>query len=128
MPSKGNKKRPLTEDEKHDCALLAAKWDDLKAAGKPLSQKQLAATYGATASLVSQFLRGYIALNETWKLRFAQYMGLAPQDIWPDWPYKALTAGPVPPSLEPIRRAWQNMTPEEQLALTTLALRGRNPP
>lgn len=124
---RNRRQTPLTIEEKRDAELLRIRWHAMMAAGSRLSQKQLSGQYGVHASLISQLLNGYVALNTEWKMRFAQYMGLAPQELWPDWPYRALTAGPIPPSLEPIRDAWSSMAPEEQLALTTLLLRRGQP-
>jgi len=120
------RRTPLSEEQKRDCRLLREKWDELKRAGKPLSQKQLAILHGVDPSTVSQILRLHIALNTEWKLNFADYLETLPQNIWPDWAYSRVTAGRIPEGMAPIAEAWPDMPDEKKLALATLALPGGN--
>lgn len=124
MASKKSSPRrtPLSEQQKRDCVLLVEKWRALKAAGRPISQKQLAVLHGVDPSTVSQMLRCHIALNTEWKLNFADYLEMRPQDIWADWIYSRVTAGRIPAGMAPIVEAWNDMPDEKKLALTTLAL------
>lgn len=127
MAAKKPRRTPLTEQQKRDCALLAQKWEEIKGAGRPISQKQLAGVHSVDPSAVSQILRGHIALNTEWKMNFAAYLDLRPQDIWPDWAYSHVTAGRIPSGMEPIVEAWNDMPDEKKLALMTLVLPSGNP-
>lgn len=113
------------EKRRRDARLLKEHWDRLKRQGRKLRQKELAARWDVDPSLVSQYLRGYLALNTEWKMRFAEYMDVAPQDIWPDWQYKALTSGSTVPSLSQIAEAWKHMADDEREAVLTLIRRDR---
>lgn len=68
-----------------------------KARGVPrLSQKELAAKHHVTAGLVSHYLKGREPLNVKWQLRFSDYLGIPPGEIWPDFPHKNFTPGVLP--------------------------------
>lgn len=75
--------------------------------------KDLALLYSVSPGLPFQYLHGYRALNERWMLRFALYMKMAPQDIWPDWEYRALTHRPSA-ELTLINERWPDLTPQAQ--------------
>lgn len=121
------RRTPLTEEQRRDCRLLREKWDELKKEGRPVSQKQLAIKHDVDPSTVSQILRCYIALNTEWKMNFADYLDVLPQQIWPDWAYSRVTAGRIPPGMAKIVEAWADIPDEQKLALATLLLPGGTP-
>lgn len=87
-----SKKRqtPLTQTEKDDAKALESAWKRVKAK-RDISQKEMAVIWGKTPGLVSQYIKGHTALNIEAKLWFAQYLRLAPVEIWPEFPFKWIT-------------------------------------
>ncbi len=81
--------------------------------------RDLALLYRVSPGLPAQYLYGHLALNEKWMLRFALYLKMAPQDIWPDWEYKELTHAPMP-DLILVNERWPALTPKTQSKIVSL--------
>ena len=78
--------------------------------------KHLAVKYGVTQGAVSQYYRGREPLNTEWQMRFADWLGVSPVKIWPDFPYKGMFSDDLKPELIPLFRALSDNFNEEQLA------------
>jgi plasmid maintenance system antidote protein VapI len=102
-PVAGKKRqKPLTPEELRDAELLEEVWNRVEAAratdgGRPISKKDMALQWGVNPSNVSQYINGHIALNIEAKLRFCEYLRIAPQNIWPDFPFKWIAPGGLAP-------------------------------
>lgn len=85
--------RPFATLTEKDHARLKAAWERVAAErgarGQPkLLRKSLAAQYRVTEGLVGHYFNGREPIPIKWKLRFAEYLGLSPLAIWPDFPHK----------------------------------------
>jgi hypothetical protein len=98
--------------------LLMEIWKKVKAR-ENTELRDLALLYRVSPGLPAQYLYGHLALNEKWMLRFALYLKMAPQDIWPDWEYKELTHTPSP-ELILVNDHWPALTAEVQSKIVSL--------
>jgi hypothetical protein len=102
-PSAGKKRqKPLSAAEVRDAELLKLTWDRVEASRavegqRAISKKDMALSWGVNPSNVSQYINGHIPLNIEAKLRFCEYLRIAPQGIWPDFPFKWIAPGGLPP-------------------------------
>jgi transcriptional regulator with XRE-family HTH domain len=82
--------------------------------------KELASKYDVTPGLVSQYYRGELPLNVKWKMRFAEWLGVSPAKIWPDFEHKALVTKNVRPELLPLIEDLEDYDDEQIAALQQL--------
>lgn len=99
---RNNITRPFVTKSAKDAGLLRDAWDRADQArrdnGQPkLSQKELAGKHKVTPGMISHYITGTEPLNVKWQLRFADYIGVSPGVIWPDFPHKNLAPGAIPP-------------------------------
>jgi hypothetical protein len=98
--------------------LLMQMWEKVKA--RTIAElRDLALLYKVSPGLPAQYLYGHVALNEKWMLRFALYLRMAPQEIWPDWEYKELTHAPRP-DLILVNDCWSGLTPGTRSRIVAL--------
>lgn len=74
-----------------DAEALRKAWERAKSAGQNVAQRDIAKRHSVHYTHISQLMTGRIPISEYWKLAFAEYLGVRPQDIWEDWPFKKLT-------------------------------------
>jgi hypothetical protein len=97
------KRKPagLTAKQMRDAELLKSAWtaieNERKARNLPHSKKHLAGRWKVHPSLVSQYVNGHIPLNIEAQLWFADYLGISPARIWPDFLFKKLCPGNLSP-------------------------------
>jgi len=119
--AEGKERRPLTEIELREAAQLKRYWEKIKTPGnRDISQRGLAAEYGANETLVSQHMNGVIPIPIEWKLRYARYLNCLPQNIWPEWEFSDLTPGPVSPAAARIAVGYSNLAPKDQNTVNEL--------
>lgn len=78
------KRRELTNREKACATRLKALWLEKKHR-EGLSQEKAGEALGMSAGALNQYLNGKIPLNTDVTFRFAQYFGVPPQEINPEW-------------------------------------------
>lgn len=117
-PPVGGNADKLNPRSKARQVLLMAVWNKVKARDV-VELRDLAVLYRVSHGLPAQYLYGHAALNERWMLRFASYLKMAPQDIWPDWEYQELTHAPLP-GLMLINDRWRALTPKVQSEIISL--------
>lgn len=91
------------------------------------SQKELAAQWGVSSGLVSQYINGHTALNVEAKLRFAKYMKRPAYSIWPDFEFVEAVTMTLPPASEEAARLVAELPEEEQQAFLMLLRRRPRP-
>lgn len=96
----------LSEHQKKQQQELRSTWNLLSAMGRKLSAREMARTFGISLSVPGQYLSGAIPLNIEAMMRFSQYMRVAPQDTWSDWPYQEMTWDP---SLLMLATEWRKL-------------------
>lgn len=113
QPPRQRKAAPLTDQQRAEADALERCWEavkrERKSSGRPLSKKDLALIWGVHPSAVSQYINGHIALNIEAKLHFADYLGRSPVSIWPDFGFKNLVPGPLPPDAIAVAAAFQDL-------------------
>lgn len=98
--------------------LLLETWKKAKA--REITElRDLALLYRVSPGLPAQYLYGHLALNEKWMLRFALYLRVAPQHIWPDWEYSELTHTPLP-DLILVNDRWTTLTRQRQSEIVSM--------
>lgn len=115
-----------------DARLLEAMWDRVEAERQAqnlhFSKKDMALQWGVNPSNVSQYINGHIALNIEAKLRFCAYLNLAPQKIWPDFPFKWIAPGGLPPDALEVAITYssapEEMKPHAKALIETLSRTG----
>lgn len=96
-------------------------WSKIKA--RQVTQlRDLALLYKVSPGLPAQYLYGHMPLNEKWMLRFALYLKVAPQEIWPDWEYGEITHSPLP-DLILVNERWCTLTSKVQSKIVSLCRR-----
>lgn len=77
---KADKKKPLTEEQRQECAALKAlflkRQEGLKRHGVKLNQYTTADNMGITQGAVNQYLNGANALNLPVAIKFSEYLGV----------------------------------------------------
>lgn len=117
-PAAGGDADKLNPRSKVRQVLLLEIWKKVKA--RDVAElRDLALLYRVSLGLPAQYLYGHVALNEKWMLRFALYLKMAPQHIWPDWEYKELTHSPSP-DLILVNERWPALTPKTQSKIVSL--------
>lgn len=116
----------LTEQQRMDADRLREAWQHGKNAGR-YSQKDLAAQWGVTTGLVSQYINGHTALNVEAKLRFSKYMRRPAHTIWPDFEFTESVTMTLPPASEEAAKLIADLPEGEQQAFLLL-LRNRPRP
>jgi hypothetical protein len=108
--SSKKRKRTLTPKQRRDHLLLKTTWEYEISQGRKLSLRGLADKWGLVESAPGPYLRGDLPLSAEWKMRFAIYLDCKPEEIWPDWEYRALTDGDFPPSVIPLCALWKSLS------------------
>lgn len=107
------KATPLTVQQLADARALEECWDaverERRGTGKSHSKKDLAGIWGVNPSNVSQYINGYIPLNVEAQLYFADYLCLSPVAIWPDFRFKHLVPGALPPDAIAVATAFKDL-------------------
>lgn len=99
---------------------LRAAWHRVAAEKQTISGKELALLWGVTEGAVSQYLNGHTPLNVEAQLRFAQYLDLPVASIWPDFPFRDLCPGALPPSAVEVALNWLLCDEPQQEAFAQL--------
>lgn len=89
-------------------------WQRRKAEDRTITQKELALLWGVTEGAVSQYLRGHTALNLEAQLRFAQFLEVPITAIWPDFQFRDMCPGKLPPKAVIVATDWANIQDIEQ--------------
>lgn len=111
--SRQKKATPLSDQQRADAQALKRCWEaakrERKVTGRPHSKKDLAGKWNVHPSNVSQYINGHIPLNVEAQLYFADYLGLSPAAIWPDFAFKSLVPGPLPPDAIAVATAFTDL-------------------
>lgn len=116
-PARGGADKLNSRDKARQVSLIEV-WNKVKAR-QVTELRDLALLYRVSSGLPAQYLYGHVALNEKWMLRFALYLKMAPQDIWPDWEYKELTHSPTP-DLIVVNNRWPELPAKVQSKIVSL--------
>lgn len=115
-PQGPRKASPLTAKQMADAAALKQCWDAIgrarEVSGKTHSKKDLALRWGGQGvhpSNVSQYINGHIPLNIEAQLRFADYLEVVPTQIWPDFEFRHLVPGRLPPDAIEVATAYMEL-------------------
>jgi hypothetical protein len=117
--------RPFESKAEKDAAALRNEWSrvdkERAAKGSPrLSRKDLARQHHVTPGMISHYMRAREPLNVKWQMRFAEYMGVSPSSVWPDFPHKNLAPGQLPPDAVELTLDLLGLPPNEQGAVRSL--------
>ena len=89
---------------------LMAAWARVERERPDISFKELSLAWGLTPGAVSQYYRGHTALNVEAQLWFARYLDIPITDIWPDFPFRDLCPGNLPPKAVAVARDWLRLS------------------
>lgn len=82
------------KNKKQDAIAARLAWEAC-APALGLKQRRVSVAMGYSISYLTGALTGRNAWHDTLKLKFARALGKVPQQIWPDWPYAAMTCGQI---------------------------------
>ncbi len=85
-------------------------WHRVKRYRPDISQKELALEWGLTEGAISQYIRGHTELNVEAQLWFARYLEVPVTDIWPDFAFRDLCPGSLPPKAIAVARDWTKLS------------------
>lgn len=111
-------RQKLTKEQLRDAAAL-----DRWLSEHEVSHREIAEHYNCTEQLISHHRNGRTAINELWKMRYADFFGTVPQIIFPSWPWSAMTPGEVPPSLARLAPNWNRLRPEQREMIVEIVRR-----
>lgn len=77
--------REITEGDRQAADNLKRLWDEVKTK-RPITQEIAALEMGMSQGAVSQFMLGKVPLGLKATLKFAAFLGVAPEQIRPDFP------------------------------------------
>jgi len=77
--------------------------------------KDLAVKWKTSPGLVSQYYRGHEPLNTKWKMRFAEWMGVSPVKVWPDFEHKTLVTNELSPEMAELVKTLADNFDEDQI-------------
>lgn len=103
--------RNITEEDMEAAANLKRIWDT-KAKPAGLTQRKAGEYMSIHQTLVGQYLRGKTALGTEALLRFAKLLDVSPTEIRPNFRYKGLLPGDLPPEAIEMSVAWM-MLPDD---------------
>lgn len=95
-------------------------WHKELARRPTLSQKELALIWGRTEGAISQYLRGHTPLNIEAQLYFARYLEVPITQIWPDFEFRDMCPGNLPPGAISVAVDWTNIDPAQQAAFAAI--------
>lgn len=104
--SKRKRNRNISEADRAAAARLLKIWNDAKRVRK-FKQEDVAAEFGWTQGMISQYLNAHAALGVAATLKFARYLGCRPTDIRPD--YESLLASDLTQEAIELAVAWQEI-------------------
>lgn len=81
-------------------------WNRIELERPTISQKELALIWGKSEGAVSQYLRGHTKLNLPAQLMFARYLRVPVTTIWPDFEFRDMCPGELPPEAILVATDW----------------------
>lgn len=120
MPA--DKKKPLTPKARRDAERLKDYIVERKLQGDRIQVTKLAEVWGVHRSVPGQYVNANIPLGNDWKMRFAKFLGVAPQRIWPDFVHKDVVPGDMPADVVAASERMSRMSDRERSALVSYIL------